>query len=91
MPNVAHELVRRAVGRGDLSIKSLKRDNLSGHKQVDMTAGMVVAGAGLVIARVVTRGSGDHDMTLMLGGSSVAFMLLRFMAGRLGRKTANTR
>lgn len=86
MPSILQELVKRSARRGDMSATSMRKESLSGHKQVDMTPGVVLVAAALVLLRVFTRGLGDHDLSMMMGGSGVLFMLVRFFAFRLGNK-----
>lgn len=86
MPNIARELVKRAASRGELSVSSVRRESMSGHREIDMTPGMVVLAAGLLIVRVMTKGLGDHDLSMLMGGSGVVFMLVRFFAFRLATK-----
>lgn len=85
LPSIIHETVKRAVGRGDLSLRSVRKEEMSGHKTIDMTPGLVVFACILVGLRVALRGSGDHDVTVILGASGALFMLFRFYAGRLSR------
>ena len=89
VPAVMIELVRRAVKKGDLSLRGLRGQDgaeLDGHRQVDMTPGLVVLACGLVALRVMSRGMGDQDVTVLLGASGALFMLVRFYAGRLSRR-----
>ena len=89
VPAVAIELVRRAVKKGDLSMHVLRGEGaseLDGHRQIDMTPGLVVLACGLVAMRVMSRGMGDQDVTILLGASGALFMLVRFYAGRLSRR-----
>ena len=86
VPAVMIELVRRAVKKGDLSLRVLRGEELDGHRQVDMTPGLVVFACGLVALRVMSRGMGDQDITVLLGASGALFMLVRFYAGRLSRR-----
>lgn len=86
LPSVLYELVKRAAGRGEMSVKALRRENLSGHREIDMTPMMVVLAAVLLALRVMTRGLGDHDISVLLGGSGALFMLVRFFAFRLQSK-----
>ncbi len=87
LPSIIHETVKRAVGRGDLSLQSVRKEEMSGHRTVDMTPGLVVFACVLVGLRVALRGSGDHDVTVILGASGALFMLFRFYASRLSRTT----
>lgn len=86
MPSILQELVKRSARRGEMSAKGLRKEALSGHKEIDMTPGIVVFCAGFVLLRVFTRGLGDHDLSMMMGGSGVLFMLVRFFAFRLSSK-----
>ena len=87
LPSIIHETVKRAVGRGELSLQAVRKEEISGHKTIDMTPGLVVFACLLVALRVMMRGSGDHDVTVILGASGAMFMLFRFYAGRLSRTT----
>ena len=86
LPSVIYELVKRAAGRGDMTVGAMRRENLSGHREIDMTPMIVIFAAGLLALRVMTRGLGDHDLTVLLGGSGVLFMLVRFFSFRLQSK-----
>ena len=89
VPAVMIELVRRAVKKGELSLRVLRGEGeaeLDGHRQIDMTPGLVVFACGLVALRVMSRGMGDQDITVLLGASGALFMLVRFYAGRLSRR-----
>ncbi len=85
LPSIIHETVKRAVGRGDLSLKSVRKEEMSGHRTIDMTPGLVVIAFVLVGLRVALRGSSDHDVTVILGAGGAVFMLFRFYATRLSR------
>lgn len=87
LPSIIHATVKRAVGRGELSLQSVRKEEISGHKTVDMTPGLVILACLLVGLRVALRGSGDHDVTVILGATGALFMLVRFYAGRLSRTT----
>lgn len=86
VPAVAIELVKRAVKKGDISMYALVGEELSGHKEIDMTPGLVVFACLLVGLRVMSRGMGDQDITVFMGASGAIFMLVRFYAARLSRK-----
>ena len=85
VPAVAVELVKRAVKKGDISMHALSGEELSGHREIDMTPGLVVFACLLVGLRVMSRGMGDQDITVLMGASGAIFMLVRFYAGRLSR------
>lgn len=89
VPAVMIELVKRAAKKGELSLRCLRGEGgaeLDGHRQIDMTPGLVVFACCLVSLRVMSRGMGDQDITVLLGASGALFMLVRFYAGRLSRR-----
>ncbi|MBA3305503.1 MAG: hypothetical protein H0U25_06210 [Thermoleophilaceae bacterium] len=85
VPAVMHELVGRARRKGEVSLRSVQREQISAHRTVDMTPLLVVAACVLVALRVALRGVGDHDLTVLMGGSGALFMLVRTFAGRLSQ------
>lgn len=86
LPAIAHELVKRGVKRGDLSVRGVRQEELHGHKTVDMTPGIVAAACGLLALRYAVRGMNDADLTVLAGLGTVAFLVLRLYASRLSAK-----
>jgi len=83
LPAVAHELIKRGVARGDLSLRSLRRDGeINGHKTVDMTPGFALAMALLMMARGFTRGFGDSDLRIGFAAFGGLMIVARFFAFR---------
>ena len=83
LPAVVHELIKRGVARGDLSLASLRREQgVNGFKTVDMTPGFVLALALLMMARGFTRGWGDTDLRIAFAGLGGLMMVARFFAFR---------
>lgn len=83
LPAVVHELIKRGVARGDLSLASLRREQgINGFKTVDMTPGFVLALALLMMARGFTRGWGDTDLRIAFAGLGGLMMVARFFAFR---------
>ena len=85
VPLVLRELVKRAASRGDLSARAVGREELHGHKTVDLTPALIVLAVLLVGVRVAFRGLHDADMTVLFGFSGALLMLIRIFASRLGR------
>lgn len=86
LPSVLHELVKRAVKRGDLSLQGVRREAMHGHKTVDLTPVLLVIGCLVAGARVAVRGLNDADLSVFAGFGVVAFMILRLFAGKLSAR-----
>ncbi len=86
LPSVLHELVKRAVRKGDLSLQGVRKEAMHGHKTVDLTPVLLVVGCLLAGARVAVRGMNDADLTVFAGFGVVAFMILRLFAGKLSAR-----
>ncbi len=83
LPSVVHELIKRGVARGDLSLASLRREQgINGFKTVDMTPGFALALALLMMARGFTRGFGDTDLRIGFAAFGGLMMVARFFAFR---------
>ena len=83
LPAVVHELIKRGVARGDLSLASLRREQgINGFKTVDMTPGFALALALLMMARGLTRGFGDTDLRIGFAAFGGLMMVARFFAFR---------
>lgn len=83
LPAVVHELIKRGLARGDLSLASLRREQgVNGFKTVDMTPGFALALALLMMARGFTRGFGDTDLRVAFAGFGGLMMVARFFAFR---------
>jgi hypothetical protein len=83
LPAVVHELIKRGVARGDLSLASLRRESeVNGHKTVDMTPGFALLMAMLMMARGFSRGWGDADLRIAFAGFGGLMMVARFFAFR---------
>ncbi len=83
LPAVVHELIKRGVARGDLSLASLRREQgINGFKTVDMTPGFALALALLMMARGFTRGFGDTDLRIGFAAFGGLMMVARFFAFR---------
>ncbi len=83
LPAVVHELIKRGVARGDLSLASLRRESrINGFKTVDMTPGFALALAMLMMARGFSRGWGDADLRIAFAGFGGLMMVARFFAFR---------
>ncbi len=92
LPSVVHELVKRGVARGDLSLPSLRRESgINGFKTIDMTPGLALLFCLLMISRGLSRGMGDMDLRIafaMLGG---LMMIGRFLLFRSGASRSRSR
>lgn len=86
LPSVLHELVRRAVKKGDLSLQGVRGEAMHGHRVVDLTPALLVIGCCLVGARVAVRGMNDADLSVFAGFGVVAFMIMRLFAGKLSAR-----
>lgn len=83
LPAIVHELIKRGVARGDLSLASLRRESeVNGHKTVDMTPGFALLMAMLMMARGFSRGWGDADLRIAFAGFGGLMMVARFFAFR---------
>ncbi len=83
LPAVVHELIKRGVAKGDLSLAVLRRENeVNGHKTVDMTPGFALLMAMLMMARGFSRGWGDADLRIAFAGFGGLMMVARFFAFR---------
>ncbi len=83
LPAVVHELIKRGVARGDLSLRSLRRDGeINGHKTVDMTPIFALLMMFLMMARGFTRGWGDSDLRIGFAAFGGLMMVARFFAFR---------
>ena len=92
LPSVVHELVKRGVARGDLSLPSLRRESgINGFKTIDMTPGLALLFCLLMISRGLSRGMGDMDLRIafaLLGG---LMMIGRFFLFRSGATRSRSR
>ncbi|HEX8465528.1 MAG TPA: hypothetical protein VF627_13000 [Abditibacterium sp.] len=86
LPSVLHELVKRAVKKGDLSLQGVRSEPLHGHKTIDLTPALLVLGCLLLGVRFAVRGMNDADLTVFAGFGVVAFMILRLFAGKLSAR-----
>ena len=86
LPSVLHELVNRAVKKGDLSLQTVRQEPIHGHKTVDLTPALLILGCLVVGIRFAVRGMDDADLTVFAGFGVVAFMMFRLFAGRLSTK-----
>ncbi len=83
LPAVVHELIKRGVARGDLSLRSLRREQgINGFKTVDMTPGFALLLCLLMMARGFTRGFGDTDLRVGFAAFGGLMMVVRFFAFR---------
>lgn len=83
LPAIVHELIKRGVARGDLSLASLRRESeVNGHKTVDMTPGFALLMCLLMMARGFSRGWGDADLRIGFAAFGGLMMVARFFAFR---------
>lgn len=83
LPAVVHELIKRGVARGDLSLASLRRESeVNGFKTLDMTPGLVLLMCLLMMARGMSRGWGDVDIRIGFAALGGLIMIARFFAFR---------
>lgn len=83
LPAIVHELIKRGVARGDLSLASLRRESgINGFKTVDMTPGFALLMALLMMARGFSRGWGDVDLRIGFAAFGGLMMIARFFAFR---------
>ncbi len=83
LPAIVHELIKRGVARGDLSLKSLRREQgVNGFKTVDMTPGFALLMCLLMMSRGMSRGWGDVDLRIGFAAFGGLMMVVRFFAFR---------
>lgn len=83
LPAVVHELIKRGVARGDLSLASLRREQgINGFRTVDMTPGFALLMVLLMMARGFSRGWGDTDLRVGFAAFGGLMMVARFFAFR---------
>lgn len=91
LPAVVHELIKRAKAKGDLSLRSLRREqDINGHKTIDMTPGFALLIAMLMMARGFSRGWGDADLRIAFAGFGGLMMVARFFAFRAATSRRRT-
>lgn len=83
LPLVLRELVKRGAARGDLSARGVHREELHGHKTIDLTPMILVICILGLGARIATRGLGDQDLAVLFGFSGALLLLARLFVGHL--------